>query len=258
MELASRIFSVLLGLAVIVFVLWPVTVPLGFGEVWWASRQAQQSQTAAPYPQPEATPSSPPADASKPQAAPQAVVSASPAEKPVPVPVAAPIAQKDSPAHSSHAVQAPQQQQAPAEQVAALSKDAAGVAAPQPATKTYYRVTVRDGGTIEAGSIVIRLAGLTARAADATCQEGRGKTWPCGTAAKAALARLIRGRAVTCNVPGSGEHNIMDARCSVGDTDLSAWMVRQGWAEPKDKNEALVQAAEAARADKIGFWRALQ
>jgi endonuclease YncB( thermonuclease family) len=33
-------------------------------------------------------------------------------------------------------------------------------------------------------------------------------------------------------------------------------MVRQGWAEPKENETALVQATEAAKAEKIGFWRA--
>ncbi len=87
--------------------------------------------------------------------------------------------------------------------------------------------------------------GITARDANATCQDTRDKTWPCGSAAKAALARLIRARAVTCTLL-KREHNIMNMRCSIGGTDLSAWMVRQGWAEPKANETALVQAAEAA------------
>ena len=41
MELASRIVSIMLGVAVAVLLLWPITVPVGFGEAWWASRQAQ-------------------------------------------------------------------------------------------------------------------------------------------------------------------------------------------------------------------------
>ena len=46
------------------------------------------------------------------------------------------------------------------------------------------------------------------------------------------------------------------ARCSVAETDLSTWMVQQGWAEPKDTNEpVLVQAAAAAKKGKLGLWR---
>ena len=49
MERASRIVSILLGLGVTVL-LWPVAVPLGFGEVWWASQKAQWQSDAKPLP----------------------------------------------------------------------------------------------------------------------------------------------------------------------------------------------------------------
>jgi hypothetical protein len=49
MELASRIVSIVLGIAVMFLLLWPVTVPLGFGEVGWASHQAQ-SRHPTPLP----------------------------------------------------------------------------------------------------------------------------------------------------------------------------------------------------------------
>jgi endonuclease YncB( thermonuclease family) len=55
---------------------------------------------------------------------------------------------------------------------------------------------VPDSGTLEAGDVVIKLSGIVAHKADAQCQDKNGKNWPCGTAAKAALRRLIRARAV--------------------------------------------------------------
>jgi endonuclease YncB( thermonuclease family) len=142
------------------------------------------------------------------------------------------------------------------EQLAALNdKDKTGAVAPKGTTKRYYRVEVRDGGTLQSGKVVIRLAGIAPREADATCKDARGKSWPCGAAAKAALTRLIRARAVTCVLPKSGEHNIFDASCAVGDTDLSTWLVRQGWATPKDNEAALAQAAAAAKSERLGLWR---
>ncbi len=146
--------------------------------------------------------------------------------------------------------------QAP-EQLAALNdNDKTGAVAPKPTTKRYYRVTVRDGGTLQSGKVVIRLSGIAARDAEATCKDANGKSWPCGAAAKAALTRLIRARAVTCALPKGGEQNVFDARCTVAGTDLSTWLVRQGWAKPKDTNEpALAQAAAAAKQDKLGLWR---
>jgi endonuclease YncB( thermonuclease family) len=232
MELASRIVSILLGVAVMVFVLWPVTVPVGFGEVWWASRQGQARPEPKPVTAPEKQPETKPAASSAP--APHAVV---------PSP-SAPLAQ-------------PAAGDAAGTKLAAIEQgDKTGAVtfqAPAPATKLYHRITVRDGGTLQSGKIVIRLAGIAARDADATCKDKNGKMWRCGAAAKAALTRLIRGRAITCVLPKGGEHNIFDARCSVGGIDLSEWMVRQGWAEEKDP--ALADAAKHAKADRLGLWR---
>jgi len=250
MELASRIISILLGLAVMVFVLWPVTIPVGFGEVWWASRQAQSR-------------SEPPARAKEPPPSPQL-------KAPSPPQVNAPPVQQQAaaPPPSPHAVLPSAASGKPElaskkagdEKLAALKdEDKTGAVAAKAASKVYYRVKVRDGGTLQSGGVVIRLAGIAAREANATCKGEDGKPWPCGAAAKAALTRLIRARAVTCVLPKGGEHNIFIARCSVGGADLSTWMVRQGWATPNEpKDPALAEAAKAAQAEKIGFWRASQ
>jgi endonuclease YncB( thermonuclease family) len=240
MEQASRIVSILLAIAVTIL-LWPVTIPLGFGEVWWASQKAQ-SQPEPPSPKPEvpqpATPPAPPPQAE--------------AQPPHPVPAQHAV----EPAAGSPKPAQPPKANAKAEHTAALNeKDKAGAPAPQTVTKLYYRVTVRNGGTLQSGGIVIRLSGIAARAADATCKGEHGKSWPCGAAAKAALTRLIRSRAVTCELPQSAQKDIA-ARCSVAGADLSTWMVRRGWAEPKDAKEpALAAAAEAAKQDRLGVWR---
>ena len=37
--------------------------------------------------------------------------------------------------------------------------------------------------------------------------------------------------------------------------DLSAWLVRQGWATPKDGAEpALGEALKAAKTERLGLW----
>ena len=124
------------------------------------------------------------------------------------------------------------------------------------ATKRYFRVTVRDGGTLQAGKLVITLKNIEARAAKAKCQAADGKSWPCGTMARAALARLIHGRAVVCTSPASPRTTEFAARCRTGGVDLSAWMVRQGWARPAaDAEPALGRAHDAAKSAKLGLWR---
>ena len=127
---------------------------------------------------------------------------------------------------------------------------------PKPTKKIYYRVIVSDSGTLEAGDVVIRLNGIVASKADAQCQDKQGKNWPCGAAAKTALRRLVRARAVVCDLPEPGEQKSFTARCAVSGADLSTWMVRQGWAKPNDPPEpALADAAEAAKSERIGLWQ---
>ena len=114
---------------------------------------------------------------------------------------------------------------------------------------------MRDGGTLQSGSVVIKLAGIAARDDEATCKGTNGKAWPCGAAAKAALARLIHARAVTCEVPKQSAAKDVVARCSVAETDLSTWMVQQGWAEPKDTERA--RACPSGGGRQTGQARAL-
>jgi endonuclease YncB( thermonuclease family) len=126
---------------------------------------------------------------------------------------------------------------------------------PKPTKKIYYRVIISDSGTLEAGDVVIKLSGIVVSKADAQCHDKQGKNWPCGAAAKTALRRLIRARAVVCDLPEPGEQKSFTARCAVSGTDLSTWMVRQGWAKPNDPPEpALADAAEAAKSELIGLW----
>lgn len=242
MELASRIVSVLLGLVVAVFILWPVTIPVGFGQAWWASKQMAT----------QPTPTSPPAaaDPAATPALPPAQVASAPSES-------APQAAPAKPEEGKHAVLAAEK--AEAERLAALSsknaKDAALAAPPVP-TKLYYRVTVRDAGTFQSGGTTIRLAGITARDADASCKDKKGRSWRCGAAGRSALAHLIHGRAVSCELPKSGRPKDFPTRCNVAGSDLSTWVVREGWAVPADPPEpALAEAADAAKKDGAGLWR---
>ena len=130
---------------------------------------------------------------------------------------------------------------------------------PKPTTKTYYRVTVPDSGTLKAGEVVIKLDGIVARPTDTQCQDEKGKSWPSGAAAKAALMRLVRARAVVCALPETAEPKSFTTRCAVSGTDLSTWMVRQGWAKPIDPPEpALADAARAAKSERIGLWRGVE
>jgi endonuclease YncB( thermonuclease family) len=247
MELASRILSILLGLAVVALLLWPINIPLGFGQAWWAKEVAAKRESAGT-----------PVAAEPPTAA----AAVSQAAEPAPSP--APAKQQAATAVQTHAVAVPSPSPAAnvpiaddAERLAALQTDQG--AAQKPKTKLYYKVRVIDAGTIQSGAITITLAGIAVRDAKAACKDAKGRAWACGEAGRVALAKLIRARAANCTLPAGGEQTSFAARCSVAGTDLSTWLVRQGWANPKDgSDKALADAADAAKKDRIGLWRGAQ
>ena len=78
---------------------------------------------------------------------------------------------------------------------------AANPAASTPTPKLLYRVVVQDGGTLRAGDTLIVLEGIAAHDAGAQCKDTNGRSWPCGARARAALRRLIQGRAVPMPCP---------------------------------------------------------
>ncbi len=184
-------------------------------------------------------------------------------------------------------------EQAEQERLASLQQGHAVTPEP-PKTKLYFKVKVRDGSTLETGlpgtgkptsadavatvtappgaastepgaagaeapaasGLVIRLEGIEVREVGATCLNEEGLAWPCGASARAALVKLIRSRAVTCTLPPGGERPEFASRCAVAGTDLATWMVRHGWAEPKQGGErALAEALKAAKDEHAGIWR---
>ena len=136
-------------------------------------------------------------------------------------------------------------------------KTAATVAVtPKLKAKRFYRVRVLDSGTLEASGFVIKLDGVSPIPSDETCKDASGTKWLCGTRARMALSRFIRGRAVVCKVPEKDKAKTLTARCSLARMDLSLWVATQGWAKPaKPPEPKIAKAADQARKKKIGIWR---
>ena len=242
MKTLSLLFSLLLGAAVLVI----FVQPWGALEKMLGPTATREAAPAKPLTPPEqtatveATPAKPP-EAVAPQPA-------------IPPPEAPKAAEPADP--KAHLLAA---EKAEAERNAALEQKAA---TPLPReTKRYFKVRVRDAGTLEAGllptdTVVIKLDGIDAREADETCKKENGASWPCGAKARAALIRFIRSRAVTCTLPQGGETKDFAARCSVVGQDLSTWLVRQGWATPqKGAEPELAKALDAAKTERLGLWQ---
>lgn len=230
MKILSLLFSLLLGAAVLLFFLQP-----------WDRLEKMFGDTAKH-------------EAAFPQST--AAVEAAP---PKPAEAAPPVAPAVAPKAPDPKTSLLANEKTEAERSAALQQKAA---TPTPReTKRYFKVKVLDSGTLEAGppteAVVIRLEGIDTHEADETCKAEGGKAWPCGAKARAALTLFIRSRAVTCTVPQGTAANDFAARCSVMDQDLSAWLVRRGWATPQGNSEPeLAKALDAAKTEKLGLWQA--
>jgi endonuclease YncB( thermonuclease family) len=242
MKTLSLLFSVLLGAAVLVI----FVQPWGALEKMWGPTATREAAPAKPPTPPDST----------------AAVEATPAKPPEPAALQPAIPPPEAPKAAepadpkAHLLAA---EKAEAERNAALEQKAAK---PLPReTKRYFKVRVRDAGTLEAGllptdTVMIKLEGIDAREADETCKKESGASWPCGAKARAALIRFIRSRAVTCTLPQGGETKDFAARCSVVGQDLSIWLVRQGWATPqKGAEPELDKALDAAKTERLGLWQ---
>lgn len=134
-----------------------------------------------------------------------------------------------------------------------------------PEPELYNLVIIESAALIDARTRRFRLAHVEAPAADERCTGSGGRTWPCGRRARTALRRLVQRRAIACDPltdegtpapnepPPDGEPVV--AQCSVGGTDLSRWLVENGWAEPTaDAPEEWAALHAAARAEGRGLF----
>ncbi|MEI9901227.1 MAG: thermonuclease family protein [Hyphomicrobium sp.] len=114
---------------------------------------------------------------------------------------------------------------------------------------------VIDGDTIAIEGRSIRLEGIDAPEHGQTCGRRFFGTWKCGAAAAAALADLIAGRVVTCESRSNDKYGRMLGICFVDGDDISAKMVREGFAWAFVKySQSYAREEAAARASRAGIW----
>ena len=99
----------------------------------------------------------------------------------------------------------------------------------EPGATVVGVASVIDGDTIEIHGQRIRLYGIDAPEASQPC-DLNGKAWRCGRASANALAEYIGRRTVTCEPRDRDRYGRLVAACIVGGENLSARMVREGWA----------------------------
>lgn len=112
-----------------------------------------------------------------------------------------------------------------------------------------FKPVASSAGTIEAQGYRIALAGVQPVATDEKCTI-KGKEWPCGLQARTAFRSWLRGRAIACVVPPEPDQQLLVAECQVGKTDLSEWLVSNGWAKAAPEGPYAEAGRKASEARK--------
>lgn len=116
------------------------------------------------------------------------------------------------------------------------------------------QATVVDGDTLTVGGQRIRLWGIDAPESAQQC-EREAKPYPCGTEATKRLTALIQAEPVSCTVRTYDRYRRAVALCMSGSKDISAEMVRAGWALAFVRYSAdYVSDEQDAKANSRGMW----
>jgi endonuclease YncB( thermonuclease family) len=117
----------------------------------------------------------------------------------------------------------------------------------------FQRARVEAGGTIRADGHNLDLYGIELIPRNRICAPEGGR-WACGQRAFIAMRGLLEGQSISCRfIAAAGSPK---AVCWVGDTDVTQWLLSQGWAELAEgvTDESYVEAAASARRRKAGIW----
>jgi endonuclease YncB( thermonuclease family) len=136
------------------------------------------------------------------------------------------------------------------------SKDTASVSQNLSANALSGRATAISGDVLRIAGTYVRLKGIDAPEIHQTCIKGNGRTWPCGTAARDALARLMRNKHVDCDPGGTDDAGRSLATCYAAERDLAAELVKSGNVFATGGFFQSYASEESnARVEKAGLWQ---
>lgn len=121
------------------------------------------------------------------------------------------------------------------------------------------QVAVVDGQTLRLGEVVVRLQGIAAPPRGTSCLRPDNSRFDCGAAASEALARLLRGLAVTCKLYGRDAAGFSQGLCEAEGHDVNRGIVAAGWARARTETPGFAAASFSdaegqARAAHRGLW----
>jgi endonuclease YncB( thermonuclease family) len=112
-----------------------------------------------------------------------------------------------------------------------------------------------DGDTIKIDGRRIRFFGMDAPESAQLCGDQSGAAYACGDKATSELRSLIGQSAVACRQRDTDRYGRAVAVCFVGSEDLSAEMVRKGWALAyRHYSLDYVPQEDEAHYARVGMW----
>ncbi|OED00342.1 MULTISPECIES: thermonuclease family protein [Rhizobium] len=147
----------------------------------------------------------------------------------------------------------PRQQVQPASRSEQAALDPASKPKEQTTTIELVRPFSDQAGILTITGRSVQLTGIIPTDVDRMCTGPSGKDWPCGQAARTAFRMYLRGRSIDCDVPDANWKGTVKGACRYVRVDLSAWLVRFGWADP-EPGSPLASLVDEAKQKKRGMY----
>jgi len=114
---------------------------------------------------------------------------------------------------------------------------------------------VSDGDSLRSGRLKIRLHGIDAPELKQNCIAATGASWPCGKAARDAMAEIATKAPLRCVLMDVDRYGRLIMRCYAGATDIAEHLVAKGLALAYQQYSMDYVATEAmARENARGLW----
>jgi endonuclease YncB( thermonuclease family) len=155
--------------------------------------------------------------------------------------------------HRTLPPESPQQQPQPEPQPEQTALDPASKPQEQMTTIELVRPFSDQAGILTITGRSVQLSGIVPTDVGRMCTGPSGKDWPCGQAARTAFRMYLRGRSIDCDVPDANWKGTVKGACRYVRVDLSAWLVRFGWADP-EPGSPLASLVDEARQKKRGMY----